>query len=108
MRQIGVAVALVAVTVLLPLAAVSCAPRHVSPAGTARFDDATISTRVKTALLNDPEIGALKIDVNTTQGVVTLSGVARSRAEEQKAVAVAKGIAGVKDVKSNLQIQGSD
>ncbi len=67
-------------------------------------DDATITTRVKTALLNDPEVGGLRIDVDTALGVVTLSGIAKSRAEEQKAVAVARRIPGVKDVKSTLQI----
>ena len=84
----------------------ACAPHHVSPAGTAAYDDTTITTRVKTALLNDPEVGALKIDVNTAQGVVTLSGTARSKAEEQKAIQLARGIQGVKDVKSNLQVGG--
>ncbi len=84
----------------------ACAPHHVSPAGTAAYDDATITTRVKTALLNDPQVSALKIDVNTTQGVVTLSGAARSKADEQKAIQVAKGVQGVKDVRSNLQVGG--
>jgi hyperosmotically inducible protein len=78
----------------------------VSPAGTAAYDDATITTRVKTVLLNDPEVGALKIDVNTAQGVVTLSGTARNRGEEQKAIQLAKGVQGVKDVRSNLQVGG--
>ena len=68
------------------------------------IDDATITTRVKTALLNDPEVGGLRIDVDTALGIVTLSGVAKSRAEEQKAVAVARRIPGVKDVKSTLSI----
>lgn len=88
-----------------PLATSACAPRQASPAGNAAFDDATISTRVKTALLNDPDIGALRIDVSTVQGVVTLSGVARTRAEEQKAVQVARKIPGVRDVKSALQVK---
>jgi osmotically-inducible protein OsmY len=35
-------------------------------------DDATITTRVKTALLNDPDVGGLRIDVDTFKGVVTL------------------------------------
>ena len=32
------------------------------------IDDATITARVKTALLNDPQVGGMKIDVDTTQG----------------------------------------
>jgi osmotically-inducible protein OsmY len=37
-------------------------------------------------------------------GVVTLSGVAKSQEEEQQAVAIARRIPGVKDVKSTLQV----
>jgi len=90
------------VTLVLP----ACAPRHVSPAGTAAYDDVTITTRVKTVLLNDPQVGALKIDVNTAQGVVTLSGTARSKGEEQRAVELARGVRGVKEGKSTLQVGG--
>jgi hyperosmotically inducible protein len=68
------------------------------------IDDATITTRVKTALLNDPDVGGLRIDVDTTVGVVTLNGVVKSKAEEDKAIAVARRVSGVKDVKSTLQV----
>ena len=69
------------------------------------IDDATITTRVKTALLNDPDVGGLRIDVDTFKGVVTLSGRVKSAAERDKAVAIARRIGGVTDVKSTLQIQ---
>ena len=68
------------------------------------IDDATITTRVKTALLNDKDVGGLRIDVDTTLGVVSLSGVVSSQAEADMAVAVARQIGGVKDVRSTLQI----
>lgn len=68
------------------------------------IDDATITTRVKTALLNDPDVGGLRIDVDTTVGVVTLSGVVKNQGEADKAIAVARRIGGVKDVKSTLQV----
>ena len=74
------------------------------------IDDATITTRVKTALLNDPDVGGmrggLRIDVETFKGVVTLSGFVRSAAERDKAIAIARKINGVTDVKSTLQIEG--
>jgi osmotically-inducible protein OsmY len=69
------------------------------------LDDFTITARVKTALLNDPEIAAPRIDVETVKGVVTLSGRVASKQEEQKAVQVARSIGGVVEVKSALQIQ---
>src|SRR5512144_164928 len=58
------------------------------------IDDATITTRVKTALLNDPDVGGLRIDVDTTMGVVTLNGVVKSKDEEAKAMALARKITG--------------
>ncbi len=69
------------------------------------IDDATITTRVKTALLNDPDVGGLRIDVDTFKGAVTLSGRVKSKSEEDKAIALARKISGVTDVKSTLQIQ---
>jgi osmotically-inducible protein OsmY len=69
------------------------------------IDDATITTRVKTAFINDKDVGGLRIDVDTFKGVVTLSGRVKSRDEEQKAIAIARKINGVADVKSTLQIQ---
>ena len=70
------------------------------------IDDATITTRVKTAFINDKDVGALRIDVDTFKGVVTLSGRVKSKAEETKAIALAKTIRGVVDVKSTLQVEG--
>lgn len=67
-------------------------------------DDATISTRVKIALLNDPQVGPCRIDARTFQGVVTLSGSVGSQAEVDQAIAVARRIVGAKDVKSELKI----
>ena len=69
------------------------------------IDDATITTRVKTAFINDPVIGAARIDVDTFKGLVTLSGRVKSKDEEAKAIALAKSFRGVVDVKSTLQIQ---
>ena len=68
------------------------------------IDDATITTRVKTALLDDPLVGGLRIDVDTFKGVVTLSGRVKSAAESQQAIAIARRTNGVTEVKSSLQI----
>jgi len=68
------------------------------------IDDATVTTQVKTALVGDPEVGGLRIDVDTFKGVVTLSGAVKTAAERDKAVALATKVKGVKDVKSTLQI----
>jgi osmotically-inducible protein OsmY len=68
------------------------------------IDDATITTRVKTAMLNDPAVGGLRIDVDTFKGVVTLSGRVKSPAERERATLLARGISGVVDVKDSLQV----
>lgn len=68
------------------------------------IDDTTITTRVKTAMLNDPAVGGLRIDVDTFKGVVTLSGRVKSEAERNQALALARGIDGVVEVKDALQI----
>jgi hyperosmotically inducible protein len=93
---------IVALLVVLPLLVAGCG-KTVGET----IDDATITTRVKTALLNDPQVGGLRIDVDTTKGVVTMSGVVKSRQEEQRALQLARGVPGVRDVRSTLQVDAS-
>ena len=68
------------------------------------IDDTTITTRVKTAMLNDPAVGGLRIDVDTFKGVVTLSGRVKSQTERTQALTLARGINGVVEVKDALQV----
>jgi osmotically-inducible protein OsmY len=68
------------------------------------IDDTTITTRVKTAMLNDPSVGGLRINVDTFKGAVTLSGRVKSSGEKDQAIAVARRIPGVTEVKDALQI----
>jgi osmotically-inducible protein OsmY len=91
---------LLAVVLIVPLVLSACGKTI-----TDTIDDATITTRVKTAFINDPVVGAARIDVDSFKGVVTLSGRVKSKDEETKAIALARGIRGVTDVKSTLQIQ---
>ena len=102
MRSRKATVWMMALIVVLPLLVSACG-KTVGET----IDDATITTRVKTALLNDPVVAGLKIDVDTTKGIVTMSGIVRSRDEEQRAVQIARGVPGVHDVKSTLQVQAA-
>lgn len=99
-RSNALTVFLLAVTLIAPLVLGACG-KTVGET----IDDATITTRVKTALLNDPDVGGLRIDVDTFKGVVTLSGGVKTKAEEAQAVAIARKISGVTDVKSTLLVQ---
>jgi osmotically-inducible protein OsmY len=68
------------------------------------IDDTTTTTRVKTALLNDQQVGGLSIDVDTFKGVVTLPGRVRSPEEKAQAIALTRRVEGVAEVKDALQV----
>jgi hyperosmotically inducible protein len=68
------------------------------------LDDAQLTTGVKSALLNDRQLGAQAIDVNVSQGVVTLSGVVRTDADAARAQQLARQVSGVKDVTSSIKV----
>lgn len=70
------------------------------------IDDATITSKVKTALLADPDISGLKINVDTAGGIVKLKGEVKSMALRKKAESIAKGVDGVKKVDNQLVITG--
>jgi osmotically-inducible protein OsmY len=67
-------------------------------------DDATITAQVQTVLLNDPDIGASKIDVRTRGGVVAVAGTVANKTEEGRALALIHQVPGVKDVRSLLEV----
>ena len=90
---------LLAIVLIAPLAAAGCG-KTVGET----IDDTTITTRVKTAMLNDPAVGGLRIDVDTFKGVVTLSGRVKTQTEKDQAIALARRIDGVVEVKDALQI----
>jgi len=71
------------------------------------LDDAGITMSVKSKLLDDPLVKGLRIDVDTREGVVFLTGSIGSNLEKDKAVQLARDTKGVKDVKSNLTLQRS-
>lgn len=68
------------------------------------IDDATITARVKTRLLEDPQVKGLELDVDTRAGVVFLTGKVRNLNEKETAIQLAKGTKGVKDVQANITV----
>jgi osmotically-inducible protein OsmY len=70
------------------------------------IDDALITTKVKASLAADPQVSALAIDVDTANGIVTLTGVVGSEQDRQRAIQLARGIEGVKQVDAqNLHLR---
>jgi hyperosmotically inducible protein len=67
--------------------------------------DTWITTKVKSDLLATDNVPGSDIKVETKNGVVWLSGLVKTQAEHDKAVATAKGIEGVKKVEAaNLKV----
>jgi hyperosmotically inducible periplasmic protein len=68
------------------------------------IDDASITAQVKSALLTHRSTSALKTKVSTTDGVVTLSGIAKNAAEKSLVTKLVTDIDGVKSVINNMTI----
>lgn len=67
--------------------------------------DSVLTTKVKAALLTEPNLKSLPIGVESSEGVVTLSGEVASSAQIDQAVDVAKHVDGVKDVHNALALK---
>lgn len=68
------------------------------------IEDARLVVRVKTALVNDAELGPRLIEVRVARGVVTLTGMVGSTAEADRAVTLTRGVPGVVEVRSQLAV----
>ena len=69
------------------------------------IDDATITASVKAKLARDQAVGTLtKVNVTTTDGVVSLNGVVGNNAERARAARLANEVNGVRKVDNNLQV----
>jgi len=66
--------------------------------------DAAITTAVKASLIADPISSGLKVDVDTSNAVVTLTGTVKSDQEKARTEDVAKNTAGVSSVVNNLKV----
>ena len=65
--------------------------------------DTAITSEVKAKLLADDIVPSRKVKVETTDGVVQLSGTVESQAQSDRAESIAKAIDGVKSVKNDLK-----
>ena len=68
------------------------------------IDDATLTAKVKSALVSEPNLRAATINVDIMAGVVTLKGTTDSQENRQKAAQVASTVEGVRDVKNELVV----
>lgn len=110
--------ALVAVTAASALLLAGCnrgsepaAPRTSGTADTSRgvaqaTDDAGLTAKVKTALIAESQLNSRGINVDTQNGVVTLSGTVPDKSQADRAAQVAQQVGGVKRVDNKLTAGG--
>jgi osmotically-inducible protein OsmY len=98
--RISVLVAAVALTALA-----GCASTQKQESTGQYLDDTSITTRVKTAIFNEPTLKSAEINVETFKGRVQLSGFVTSRANIDRAVAVAQGVSGVVSVGNDMRVK---
>ena len=79
--------------------------RRMGAAGADKVDDATITAKVNAALAADKDLSAVRIDVDTKNGVVTLTGPAPSAEASAQATKIAKNVKGVTSVENKLTVK---
>ena len=89
----------------LMVTALGCASQSEPQSAGAYMDDSWITTKVKTAILNEPSLKVMQINVETYKGVVQLSGFVDSAASQAKAVEIARSVQGVTSVKDDLRLR---
>jgi hyperosmotically inducible protein len=73
-----------------------------------QIDDTAITASVKSQLATDIELATITgIEVNTTNGVVTLSGQVSTDAEKRRAEEIAQNVDGVVRVTNSIAVAGS-
>lgn len=70
-------------------------------------DDATITTQVKARMADDPTVSAMRINVETLNGTVQLSGFAKDESERARAAQIARNVNNVKDVRNNIVVRAA-
>ena len=68
-------------------------------------DDAVITAKVKSAFVEDKEVSALNVRVETYKGMVQLSGFVSGARESWKAAQLARNVQGVKGVRNDLEVK---
>jgi osmotically-inducible protein OsmY len=96
---------LLTVGMLLGGSLAACAPTATSESTGAYVDDASITTKVKAALLDDTGLKVFDIHVLTEKDVVELSGFVDSPSTVRRAGNIAGSIAGVRGVRNDLLVR---
>jgi osmotically-inducible protein OsmY len=102
----GLVTTLVVAALIAPAGAYAADTKSTTESVKEAVSDSVITTKIKAEYAKDKEVSAMNIKVDTdAKGIVTLSGNAKSQAEVDKAVKIARDTKGVASVKNEIRIQ---
>jgi hyperosmotically inducible periplasmic protein len=101
----SIKMSLVVIGLALGASLAACAPTRTSESTGAYVDDASITTKVKAAVLADTGLKVFEIHVATENDVVQLSGFVDSSSTVDRASDVARRVAGVRGVRNDLVVR---
>ena len=87
------------------LGTAGCAVSRGQQSAGAYIDDATITTQVKSRMLDNASVAGTSISVETLNGTVMLSGFAKNNTERETAERIARDVNGVKAVKNQISVR---
>jgi osmotically-inducible protein OsmY len=91
--------------VILLIFSVSCAATSKQESTGEYIDDSVLTTKIKTAVFNEPSLKSTEIKVITYKGVVQLSGFVTSEDNIKKALEVVSNVDGVKSIKNDMHVK---
>lgn len=94
-----------ATLVVAVLSTAGCAVSRGQESTGAYIDDTTITTQVKSRMLDNPNVAGTSISVETLNGTVMLSGFAKNSVEKDAAERIARDVNGVKTVKNQIVVR---
>jgi osmotically-inducible protein OsmY len=92
-------------SILAVASLIGCAASGTHESTGAYVDDSVITTKVKAAILETPNLKSAEINVETYKGVVQLSGFVGTQENINSAVMVAKNVKGVTSVKNDMRLK---
>lgn len=93
------------VTAVAFLTTTGCAVTRGQESVGAYVDDATITTQIKSRFVENKQVDAASISVETLNGTVMLSGFAKNAGERATAEGIARKVNGVRSVKNEIAIR---
>jgi len=100
-RQFGKSI----LAVVFALALAACAATSDQESTGEFIDDSVMTARVKAALVKDPTVSALDVNVESFKGAVQLSGFVKTAEQRDRAVKIADGVPGVTQVFNSIQLR---